>query len=65
MAKAQNYVGEGGTPHRMYPRRGGQCTYYLDRGTIFDHMFIMGWGHHTKFQTLAVGRVAGWVVGIR
>ena len=42
MAKAQNYVGEGGTPHRMYPRRGGQCTYYLDRGTIFDHMFIMG-----------------------
>ena len=30
-------------------------------------MFIPEWGHHTKFQTLAVGRVAGrlggWVDG--
>ena len=23
-------------------------------------MFILGWGHRTKFQTLAVGRVGGW-----
>ena len=25
-------------------------------------MFILGWGHRTEFQTLAVGRV-GWYFG--
>ena len=30
------------------------------RTSKFDHMFILGWGHRTKFQTLAVGRVGGW-----
>ena len=28
-----------------------------------DHMFILGWGHHTKFQTSAVGRLCGWLDG--
>ena len=35
--------------------RGGHHT------TKVDHMFILGWGHRTKFQTSAVGRVGGWV----
>ena len=51
----------------MYPRR-GRTLHILseqrdnrggDRTSKFDHMFILGWGHHTKFQTLAVGRVGG------
>ena len=46
MAKAQNYIVNWEGGHRT-PK--------------FDHMFILGWGHRTKFQTLAVGRVGGWV----
>ena len=44
--------------------------YFLNRRTIggtphikYDHMFILGWGHRTQFQTLAVGRVGGLVAG--
>ena len=29
----------------------------------FDHIFIVGWGHRTTFQTLAIGRVGVWVGG--
>ena len=72
VAKAQNCIGggdttqkkckqgEGGTPHilpEQGDKRGGHCT------SKFGHMFILGWGHHTNFQTLAVGRVGGWLGG--
>ena len=26
-------------------------------------MLMLGWGHRTKYQKLAVGQVAGWVAG--
>ena len=47
----------GGTPHIISEQggnRGGHCT------SKFDQTFILGWGQHTNFQTLAVGRVGGW-----
>ena len=61
LAKAYNCIeGEGGKLHRkMYSRGGGHCTYFLNRETSkIDHMLILGWGHHTKFQTLALSRVS-------
>ena len=65
--KAQNYIwgGDtaqkkcelgGGTPHilpEQCDKRGGHRT------SKFGHMLILGWGHRTQFQTLAVGRVGG------
>ena len=67
VSKAQNYMGgpshrknvnQGGwAPHILLEqgdKRGGHCT------SKFGHMFILGWGHRTKFQALAVGRVGGW-----
>ena len=60
VAKAQNYIFLGGIPYILSEQgynRGGHRT------SKFDHMFILGWGHRTQFQTLAVGRVAGWVAG--
>ena len=52
--------GGGGTPHilpEQGDKRGGHRT------SKFGHMFILRWGHRTKFQKLAVGRMAGWLVG--
>ena len=68
-AKAENFVRrktqhgknlfqEEGTPHILSEqgdKMGGHHT------SKFDHMFILGWGHHTKFEKLALGRVGGWV----
>ena len=47
-SKAEPSVAKGGTPHRK--------NVYLIK---YDHLFILGWGHRTQFQTLAVGRVGG------
>ena len=45
----------GGTPHRKNVNWEGGTQHIK-----FGHMFILGWGHRSKFQTLAVGRVGGW-----
>ena len=52
-------TGRGGTPHphilsEQGYNMGGHPT------SKYDHMFLLGWGNRTKFQTLAVGRVGGW-----
>ena len=55
---AQKKCKPGGTPHilpEQGDKRGGHRT------SKFGHMFILGWGHRTQFQTLAVGRVGGWI----
>ena len=66
-------LGGGGTPHRKNVNREGGTPHMLPeqvdkrgghRTSKFGHMFILGWGHGTKFQTLAVGRVGGWVAGL-
>ena len=31
----------------------------FSRPSKFNHIFTVGWGHRTQFQTLAVGRVGG------
>ena len=56
------YTGRGGTPHILYllnmgTKRGEHRT------SKFGHTFIVRWGHRTKFQILAVGRVGGWMGG--
>ena len=54
---SKNVNQEGGTPHilpEQVDKRGGHRT------SKFGHMFKLGWGHRTQFQTLAVGRVGGW-----
>ena len=46
----------GGTPHilpELGDKKGGHRT------SKFGLMFLLGWGHRTKFQTFGVGRVGG------
>ena len=71
MEKAQNYIW-GGTPHRKNMNLEGGTPHILPeqcdkrgghRTSKCGHMLILGWGHHTQFQTLAVGRVCGWGAG--
>ena len=46
------------TPHILSVHGDNKWGHHTSK---FDHMFILGWGHCTKFQTLAVGRVDGSV----
>ena len=48
VAKTQNYMvnWEGGTQH-IFPEQGDKMGEH--RTSKFDHMFIIGWGHRTKF----------------
>ena len=68
MEKAQNYVWGGDTAQNV-SQKGGTLHILSElirdnwgghHTSKFDHMFILGWGHRTKLQTLAVGRVGGW-----
>ena len=53
----ENISWEGGTPHILYEQGDNRGRH---RTSKFYHMFILGWGHRAKFQTLAVSRVGGW-----
>ena len=50
MAKAQNYIGGGGTPHRKHkPRRGDTAHTFLMGETIGVGKKYTGGGHRTYF----------------
>ena len=56
----KNVNQEGGILH-ILPEQGNKRGGH--RTSKFRHMFMLVRGHRTKFQTLAVGRVGGWVAG--
>ena len=47
--------------HNYYLNMHVRLLKYISCLVLSCHIFIMGWGYCTKFQTLDVGRVAGWV----